>query len=61
MSATHTSSNTASSALTRQGLTGRFWWVGVLTVLAAIVMNTLITLAAHALFTVASTSRPCSS
>jgi hypothetical protein len=62
MSATHTSShtasNTASSGLTRQGLTGRFWWVGILTVLAAIVMNTLITLGAHALFTVASTFAP---
>jgi hypothetical protein len=62
MSATHTSSNTASntssSALTRQGLTGRFWWVGILTVLAASVMNTLITLVAHALFTVAPTFAP---
>ncbi len=58
MSATHTSPNTASSALTRQGLTGHFWWVGILTVLAAVVMNTLITLAAHALFTVAPTFAP---
>ena len=58
MSATQTASHTSSSALTRQGLTGRFWWVGILTVLAAIVMNTLITLGAHALFTVASTFAP---
>ena len=58
MSATDTASHTSSSALTRQGLTGRFWWVGILTVLAAIVMNTLITLGAHALFTVASTFAP---
>lgn len=58
MSATHTSANTSSSALTRQGLTGHFWWVGILTVLAAVVMNTLVTLAAHVLFTVAPTFAP---
>ena len=54
MSATHTSSN----ALMREGLSARSWWVGVVTVLGAVVVNTLIALAAHASFTVASTFAP---
>lgn len=54
MSATHTSI----SAVKRQSLPGRFWWVGILILLAAVVMNTLIALAAHALFTIAPTFVP---
>ncbi|HUY77833.1 MAG TPA: DUF6069 family protein [Ktedonobacterales bacterium] len=49
---------TASGALKRQGLSARSWWVGALIVLAAVVMNTLIVLAAHALLTVAPTFSP---
>jgi hypothetical protein len=54
MSATQT----ASSALKRQGLSAQFWWVGLLTLLAAVVINTVIALAAHTLFTVAPTFVP---
>ncbi|HLY32215.1 MAG TPA: DUF6069 family protein [Ktedonobacterales bacterium] len=54
MSATHTSSG----ALKRQWFSSRFLWVGALTILAAVVMNTLITLVAHAVFTVAPTFVP---
>jgi hypothetical protein len=54
MSATHASAN----ALKRQNLSGRFWWVGMGTLLAAVVMNTLIVLTAHTLFTVAPTFVP---
>ena len=49
---------TTSGALKRQGVSARFWWVGALTVIAAVVMNTLIALAAHALLTVAPTYVP---
>lgn len=54
MSATQTSS----SALKQRGLSGRFWLVGLLTIVAAVVMNALIVLAAHAAFTVAPTFMP---
>lgn len=54
MSTTHT----ASSVLKRQGLSAQFWWVGLLTLLAAIFINAGIALAAHALFTVAPTFVP---
>jgi len=53
MSATHTA-----NALKRQDLSGRFWWVGMGTLLAAVVMNTLIVLTARTLFTVAPTFVP---
>ena len=53
MSATHT---TTSSALKRQGLSARFWWVGIAYHPGAVAVNTLIALAAHALLTVAPTS-----
>ncbi len=54
MSATQTPSNT----LKRQGLSGRFWSVSLLTLLAAVIINTLIVLAAHAVLTVAPTFTP---
>jgi Family of unknown function (DUF6069) len=54
MSVTHTAAN----ALKRQDLSERFWWVGMGTLLAAVVMNSLIVLAAHTLFTVAPTFVP---
>jgi hypothetical protein len=49
---------TASSALKRQGLSAQFWRVGLLTLLAAIVINICIALAAHTLFTVSPTFVP---
>lgn len=55
MSVTQTAT---SGALKRQGLSARSWWVGALTVLGAVVMNTVIVLAAHALLTVAPTFGP---
>ena len=58
MSATHPATHTSSSVLNRQGISARFWWVGALTLLAAVVMNTLIVLAAHAVFTVAPAFMP---
>ncbi len=56
--ATRTATQTASGALKRQGFSARFWLVGVLTILAAVAVNTLIALAAHTLFTVAPTYTP---
>ena len=49
---------TMSSALKRQGLSAQFWRVGLLTLLAAVVINTVIALAAHILFMVAPTFVP---
>jgi hypothetical protein len=37
---------------------GRLWWVGLLTIVTAVVVNTLISLVAKALFTVAPTFLP---
>ena len=54
MSATHTSSN----ALKQHSLSGRFWWVGILTIIAAVIMNAIIVFAAHEAFTVAATFTP---
>lgn len=48
----------ASGALKRQGLSSRFWVVGALTLGVAVVMNTLVALAAQALFTVAPVFSP---
>ena len=57
MSTTSTT-QTASSALKHRGLSAQFWRVGLLTLLAAVAINTGIALAAHALFTVAPTFVP---
>jgi hypothetical protein len=54
MSTTHT----ASSALKSQGLSAPFWWMGLLTLLAAVAINACIALAAHTLFTVSPTFVP---
>jgi uncharacterized membrane protein YeaQ/YmgE (transglycosylase-associated protein family) len=54
MSSTHTSQAT----LKHSGAFGRLWRVGLLTVLAAVIMNTLISLLAKALFSVAPTFQP---
>lgn len=54
MSVAHTSSDT----LSQRGSLGRFGGVGILTLLAAVAMNTLIVLAAHSLFTVLPTFVP---
>jgi hypothetical protein len=48
----------ASSALKRQGLSAQFWQLGLLTLLVAVAINTCIALAAHTLFTVAPTFVP---
>src|SRR5579871_2445109 len=44
--------NVSSRALKQNSLSGRSWGVGVLIVLAAVVMNTLVVLVAHAVLTV---------
>lgn len=50
--------NTSSTALKQNGLSGRSWLVGILTILTAVIMNTVILLVAHAALTVAPTFVP---
>lgn len=54
MSVTSPSPSTVKS----QGLSGHFWWASVITLVAAIVTNTLVLLVAHAVLTVAPTFGP---
>jgi len=54
MSSTYTVPTTSA----HRGIPGRLWWVGFLTVLAAVMVNTLIAFGARALFPVAPTFLP---